>query len=188
MQIRLLNETEAETIHREQMTRDFPEAELKPFSAVRGLMRRGLYEPLALYEEDHLVCYAWQTVLSDCDTALLDYFAVLPELRGKGTGTRALRALAGYYAPRRRTLLIECEHPAEAPDPAEAKRRIGFYLRAGARATAMEGRVFGVRYQIYALPCGGDERDDVLRRDLETLYRAMVPEPYYRGNVIFYGG
>ena len=35
MQIRLLNETEAETIHREQMTRDFPEAELKPFSAVR---------------------------------------------------------------------------------------------------------------------------------------------------------
>ena len=48
--------------------------------------------------------------------------------------------------------------------------------------------VFGVRYQIYALPCGGDERDDVLRRDLETLYRAMVPEPYYRGNVIFYGG
>ena len=118
MQIRLLNETEAETIHREQMTRDFPEAELKPFSAVRGLMRRGLYEPLALYEDGHLVCYAWQTVLPDCDTALLDYFAVLPELRGKGTGTRALRALAGYYAPRRRTLLIECEHPAEA-------RRIG---------------------------------------------------------------
>ncbi|WP_294450465.1 GNAT family N-acetyltransferase [uncultured Gemmiger sp.] len=188
MQIQLLNETQAETIHRRQMTRDFPEAELKPFSAVRGLMRRGLYEPLALYEEGSLVSYAWQTVLPDCATALLDYFAVLPELRGKGAGTRSLHALAEYYAPRKRTLLIECEHPAEAPDPAEARRRIGFYLHAGARATAMEGRVFGVRYQIYALPCGGAESDAVLRRDLEALYRAMVSDPYYRGNVIFYGG
>lgn len=188
MQIRLLNETDAETIHREQMTRDFPESELKPFAAVRGLMRRGLYEPLALYENGALAAYAWQTVLPDCETALLDYFAVLPEPRGHGTGSRALGALAEYYAPRKKTLLIECEHPAEAPDPAEARRRIGFYLRAGARATAMEGRLFGVRYQIYALPCGGDEQDAVLRRDLETLYRTMVPAPYYRGNVIFYGG
>lgn len=63
MQIRLLNETDAETIHREQMTRDFPESELKPFAAVRGLMRRGLYEPLALYENGALAAYAWQTVL-----------------------------------------------------------------------------------------------------------------------------
>lgn len=188
MQIRLLNETQAETIYREQMTRDFPEAELKPFSAVQQMMHRGMYEPLALYEDDRLVSYAWQTVLPDCDAALLDYFAVLPGLRGKGTGTLSLQALAQYYAPRKQMLLLECEHPAEAPDPAQARRRIGFYLRAGARATAMESRVFGVRYQIYALPCGGDERDDMLRRDLETIYRTMVPEPYYRGNVIFFGG
>ena len=36
MQIQLLNETQAEAIHRQQMTGDFPEAERKPFSAVRG--------------------------------------------------------------------------------------------------------------------------------------------------------
>ena len=188
MQIRLLNETEAETIHREQMTRDFPEAELKPFSAVRGLMRRGLYEPLALYEDGHLVCYAWQTVLPDCETALLDYFAVLPELRGHGTGTRALTALAEYYAPRKKTLLIECEHPAEAPDPAVARRRIGFYLRAGARTTAIESRLFGVRYMVLALSCGGAVSDAAVSADLRRIYGQTVPEPYYRGNVIFYGG
>ena len=188
MEIRLLGERDAEQIYHTYMEKDFPPSELKPFSSVQGLLCRGLYEPLALYEGGVLAAYAWQTVLPDCPGALLDYFAVVPGRRGGGVGTRALRALAAYYAPRKQTLIIECEHPAFAPDPAVAKRRVGFYLRAGARATAMESLLFGVRYQIYALPCGGQETDSELRADLETLYRTMVPEPYYRVNVIFFGG
>lgn len=188
MEIRLLNEKEAEQIYHTHMERDFPPSELKPFSSVQDMMHRGMYEPLALYEDGQLAAYAWQTVLPDCPGALLDYFAVLPDRRGGGVGTRALHALVGYYTPRKQTLILECEHPAFAPDPAVAKRRVGFYLRAGARATAMESLVFGVRYQIYALPCGGEEPDARIRTDLETLYRAMVPEPYYRGSVIFFGG
>ncbi len=187
MEIQLLNEQQAEQIYRSYMVQDFPPSELKPFASVQGLMRRGLYEPLALYEDGALAAYAWLVVLPGCPGALLDYFAVLPERRGSGVGTRALQALAGHYAPSRQTLIIECEHPACAPDPAAARRRVGFYLRAGARPTAMESLLFGVRYQIYALPCGGAESDADIRADLETLYRTMVPEPYYRGNVVFFG-
>lgn len=188
MLIRLLDETAAETIYREEMIRDFPEDELKPFEAIRAMMRGGIYEPLGIYDEGGaLTAYAWQTVLPQCQSALIDYYAVLPALRGNGTGSRTLAALADYYAPRTGALIIECEHPAEAPDPAVARRRIGFYLRAGVRATAMESRVFGVKYQIFALPCGNDPGDAVINRDLKEIYRTMVPEPYYRGNVIFYG-
>ena len=79
------------------------------------------------------------------------------------------------------------ENPAEAPDPATARRRIGFYLRAGARATALESRVFGTRYAVLALPCGGTVPDAALCKELRTLYKVMVPHPYYRGQVIFYG-
>lgn len=187
MDIRVLDLEQAGQIYRQEMTRDFPPEELKPFPAVEGLMRAGIYEPLALCENGHLCAYAWQTVLPERRCALMDYFAVLPPLRGSGTGTRALRALAGWYAPRKSALIIECEHPAEAPDPETARRRIGFYLRAGARATAMESRVYGVRYQIYALPCGDGAPDAEINADLKAIYRAMVPQPYYRGNVIFYG-
>ena len=98
-----------------------------------------------------------------------------------------LKELAAYYAPRKQSLIIECEHPAEAPEPAVARRRIGFYLRAGAHAAAMESRLFGVRYQIYSLPAGGLAKDEEIHRDLQELYRTMVPEPYYRGNVNFFG-
>ena len=66
--------------------------------------------------------------------------------------------------------------------------RIGFYLRAGARATALESRVFGSRYAVLSLPCGGTAPDAVLCKELRALYKVMVPEPYCRGRVIFYGG
>lgn len=188
MNIRLLDEAQAEQIYREHMVADFPEDELKPFAAIRQMMRAGIYEPLAFTDEaGALLGYAWQTVLPGCDNALIDYFAVVPQRRGGGTGTAILRELAAHYAPRLGALIIECEHPAEAPDAAVARRRIGFYLRAGARATAMESRVFGVKYQIYALVCGWDGGDARINQDLRRIYRTMVPEPYYRGNVIFFG-
>lgn len=100
---------------------------------------------------------------------------------------RALVLVRDYDAMRVHDLVLECEHPAEAPDPATARRRIGFYLRAGARATALESRVFGTRYAVLALPCGGTVPDAALCKELRTLYKVMVPHPYYRGQVIFYG-
>ena len=99
MQIRLLDSAAAQTIYETYMVQDFPPSELKPFASVQGLMRRGLYEPLALYADGALAAYAWLVVLPGCPGALLDYFAVLPERRGGGVGTRALQALAGHYAP-----------------------------------------------------------------------------------------
>ena len=51
----------------------------------------------------------------------------------------------------------------------------------------MESRVFGVRYQIYALPAGGGAPDRQINDDLKEIYRRTVPQPYYRGNVIFFG-
>ena len=104
-----------------------------------------------------------------------------------GAGGGALHLLQAHYAPRLAALLLECEHPAEAPDAAVARRRIGFYLRAGARATALESRVFGTRYAVLSLPCGGTVPDAALCKELRTLYKVMVPHPYYRGQVIFYG-
>lgn len=187
MEIRMLDLAGAKQVYETEMKRDFPPAELKPFASIETMMRQGIYEPLAYYENGHLIAYTMVTALPQRKSALLDYFAVLPAQRGRGTGTHVLAELAAYYAPRKSALVIECEHPAEAPDCAVARRRIGFYLRAGARATAMESRVYGVRYQIYALPCGGAASDTEINADLREIYRVVVPEPYYRGNVIFYG-
>lgn len=187
MQIRLLDCAAAQQIYETRMVQDFPAAELKPFTSIREMMQAGIYEPLVLEDEDgNLQAYAWQVLLPGRRSALLDYFAVRSDLRGGGIGTQALHTLSRYYADRLDDLILECEHPDEAPDHAIAERRIAFYLRAGACSTKLESRVFGVRYRILALPCGGHARDEVVGQELKDLYRMMVPEPYYRGNVIFF--
>ena len=188
MQIKRIAPAECEKLYNTALPRDFPAAELKPFAAIQTLLDAGLYEPLLLTDDaGSRLAYAWQVVLPGQRTALLDYFAVRQDLRGGGVGTQALQLVKTYNAMRIRDLLLECEHPAEAPEPSLARRRIGFYLRAGARATALESRVFGTRYAVLALPCGGTASDATLCRELQALYAAMVPQPYYRGQVIFYG-
>ena len=140
MKIVLLNVEQAQSIYRSQMVRDFPESELKPFASVQGMMMRGLYEPLAFYDEaGALMAYAWQAVLPQCRNVLLDYFAVLPQYRGSGVGTAVLKELAAYYAPRKQSLIIECEHPAEAPEPAGVPTPLlwkAACLACGTRSTA----------------------------------------------------
>ena len=189
MQITRLSAAECEDLYRSALPRDFPAAELKPFAEIQRLLESGVYEPLLLTDDAGArLAYAWQVVLPGQRTALLDYFAVRYDLRGSGVGTAALGLVRDYDAMRVHDLVLECEHPAEAPDPSIARRRIGFYLRAGARATALESRVFGARYSILQLPCGETLlTDGTLNTALQTLYSRMVPQPYYRGSVIFYG-
>ena len=141
MQITRLSAAECEDLYRSALPRDFPAAELKPFAEIQRLLESGVYEPLLLTDDAGArLAYAWQVVLPGQRTALLDYFAVRYDLRGSGVGTAVLGLVRDYDAMRVHDLVLECEHPAEAPDPSIARRRIGFYLRAGARATALESR------------------------------------------------
>ena len=130
MQITRLSVAECEDLYRSALPRDFPAAELKPFAEIQRLLESGVYEPLLLTDDAGArLAYAWQVVLPGQRTALLDYFAVRYDLRGSGVGTAALGLVRDYDAMRVHDLVLECEHPAEAPDPATARRRIGFYLR-----------------------------------------------------------
>jgi len=62
--------------------------------------------------------------------ALLDYFAIVPELRGKGFGTSAMKLLCGYFPDR--VLLLEIEDPgAECDNRDQRIRRLDFYRACG---------------------------------------------------------
>ena len=127
MQITRLSAAECEDLYRSALPRDFPAAELKPFAEIQRLLESGVYEPLLLTDDAGArLAYAWQVVLPGQRTALLDYFAVRYDLRGSGVGTAALGLVRDYDAMRVHDLVLECEHPAEAPDPAPRGGASGF--------------------------------------------------------------
>lgn len=182
MELRILDETELIKLYTNEGHRDFPESELKPLDVVEKLYREGNYEPVCFYEDGKLMAYALQVILKNGKSVLLDYLAVTPEYRDRGIGSKVLRALQEYYRGKADFIMIESEHPLEAPDKTAALRRLEFYKRAGARLTDTQVRLFDILFLIFALPCG-DTADIEAAAEMEKIYRVTVPPELYDGVV-----
>ena len=113
-------------------------------------------------------------ILKNGKSVLLDYLAVTPEYRDRGIGSEVLRALQKYYRGKADFIMIESEHPLEAPDENAALRRLDFYKRAGARLTDTQVRLFDILFLIFVLPCGNAEETDTAA-EMEKIYRVTVP-------------
>lgn len=165
MELHLLNKEELARLYRERLTADFPKGELKPLPAMHRLMDLGRCEPLLATEGGQAVGYAlmWRSNAPGC--VLLEYFGVVPHLRGSGIGGRILTLLGERYGG----LLAEAEAP-NSPDPGENAlrlRRLAFYGRNGFRLLDYECALFGVRFScLYR----GAEEDD---RRLEAVHRGV---------------
>ena len=181
MKIELRQQTleEGRLTYDREMHRDFPEDELKPWEITVQMYEAGIYEMLEAFVDGTLVGYAWM-VFPKGGSALIDYLAVLPQFRCGGYGTAILEALSCRYSLRGMELLLESEFPEEAPDPAMARRRLGFYQRAGFRDSGVQVRLFGVRFCILV---HGDAVD--AKEQMTHLYRAMFSDPLFREAVQF---
>ncbi len=179
-----LHETQMQMLYAGQMRRDFPPSELKELGTILGLMRRGVYEPLGVYDGEMLAAYTLIYRPEAGRMLLLDYLAVEPTRRGCGTGGEVLNLLRAHYSGCASALMIECERPRSAPDRETASRRIRFYERAGAKLTSVRIALFDVEYSILVLPCDDawDEAGDWAEQIL-SLYRQMLPPHLFERHV-----
>lgn len=171
-----MNEKELRALYDARLREDFPPDELRPLANMLDLMADGLYRCYRAVEEDRPLGYALCTV--DHGAALLDYFAVEPDLRGQGIGGRFLRELKDldFGAD---FLLIEAESLPAAADEAQTQertRRLNFYHRCGCLSCGVFSHLFGVEFEIlvlplteHAVPTAGQ-----VKASLEGLYRAML--------------
>ena len=180
MDLRQLTLEELKDIYVPCLTRDFPANELMPLSRMEDLTRRGAQRTYGLYEGDELCAYGVFILGDNTCAALLNYFAVEPQFRGKGVGTKVLEMLCGAQGLFAEYILFEVEAPRFSRDQQELElrqRRIRFYLHCGARRTAVDSRLFGVDYQIMFLPrTDYIPEDEEVRREMENLYRIVVSD------------
>lgn len=186
MEVKIMSASELEDLYANHMFRDFPAPEIKPLSTLKQLLSTGEYVPLAFTEDGQMIGY---TLLIACDgknACLLDYFAVLPQFRSGGRGSRILKYLREHFIGKTHQILIECEHPDFAPDRAQALRRLRFYNSAGAKKAEIETKLFGVRYLVFALTCDAHAEPLPVEEDIVFYYKKMVPEGKYDEEVEIY--
>ena len=176
MEIRLLNDKELEEVYRLHLKPAFPAAELRPLSAMRDMVRQGLYHTYGLVDGGEVLGEAF---LWDCTPGwkLFDYLCVAPEHRNGGLGAALIAALR--EAERDCVIFGESEAPEYAPDPDMARRRLDFYARCGARKAGYLAAIFGVPYRTLYL-AEGDVDEAALMAAHENAYRSRLPAELFQ--------
>ncbi len=162
--IRLLSKEEMSEIYEIYMTRDFPRNELKPLA----MLEEPFYSCYGYFEDDKLMGYAVLVACEENRCLLLDYFAVLSEVRGCGKGMRFLMELKEMCKDWQ-AMLIE----SEAEKSEIAIKRIRFYERAAAKATSLIINLYSVDYRILMIPCSKELSDLNVRIKIEEIYKMI---------------
>ena len=181
--LKCLDDVQIGMLYEDRMRRDFPPSELKALSSIMNMRNRGVYDVIGAYEDDVFVAYALMYRDVSARVVLLDYLAVDESYRGQGIGTALLSRLKEHYAHSSDVLLIECERPKAAPDETGARKRIDFYMHAGAELTSVRIWLFGVEYSILVLPCQESMPARNWAQQMLALYRQMLPQDLYEKNV-----
>lgn len=162
-------------LYREHFVYDFHNAELmRPYDRIIELLDEGKYIAEGLYGDDGLEAYLFFSKTERF--ILLDFFAVVGELRGKGVGSEALKALTEQYSGS--SVVLESEDPEDARDEEDfiiRNRRIAFYEKNGFRLNPLKVNLFGDRYRI--MTKNGLESEAVLSEALIELYNKLYTEP-----------
>ncbi|MCH5268577.1 MAG: GNAT family N-acetyltransferase [Lachnospiraceae bacterium] len=164
-------------IYHSELVTDFPENEVKPFSSMEKLWRKGMYRGYALWQDEKLRAYWFLLYYEKYNVYLLDYLAVVKGNRGKGYGSHALNFLATHCG--QSILLIEAENPQKAANKEERdmrERRLDFYRKNGARLTGVCTQVYDAPYVIFL--AGESESgkcdDEWVMKVYENLYLETI--------------
>ena len=182
---RTLTRNEIADTYNRYMKNDFPKDELKPLARIFYSLDNGQYVCYGIFDEDKLCGYAYFAVLNeDRKYYLLDYFATVDGMRGKGIGSAFLEML---YCQMTDAEMVICE--AETPDGTVGEefemrtRRIDFYLRNRYIATGVNATAFGVDFVLLELDLGKKHNKDEVREYYLKLYRSFLPEKMFKEHI-----
>ncbi len=121
MIVKAIDENEFSSVYK-LMQKSFPPVEFRTYEEELALFHCPNYTVLGIGEEGAMQAFIAEWVLSEVH--FIEHFAVNPDIRGKGLGTRIMRE---YLKHRKTPVVLE----VEATGSQIAKRRIGFYKRLG---------------------------------------------------------
>lgn len=118
----------------------FPRSERMPFFIIRRECKKGSAEIFAVVSNSGRFG-GFAVTMRRGDIVMLSYFAICPQLRDRGIGSRVIKALMRRYKDARFILEIEdVNEPCE--DPETRLRRREFYLRNGMISAGFTAHVF----------------------------------------------
>lgn len=123
----------------------FPSKEKKPFESMRKLEQAGRMEILSLMEKNELIGLNINMLAGDL--AILDYYAILPEKRSGGYGSKGIQKIMDRFRGKKLILEIE-KQDASAPNAEQRANRKRFYLRNGLKETNLFVNAYDTDFEL----------------------------------------
>ena len=136
----------------------FPADERAPIWVLTYKSDRENVDFWGLYANDEWIGLAY--AITENDLTYLFYLALAEDVRGKGLGSKALRALLRYYEGKRFYIALEQLDPS-AENIEERKRRRQFYLKNGLKPIKRTIREASVVYDVMST---GDVQPEEYKR------------------------
>ncbi|WP_455542384.1 GNAT family N-acetyltransferase [Intestinibacter sp.] len=150
----------------------FPKEERKPIEVLRkGIEHR--YTKVFVIEDGDRDFAGEVIMMLDRDIAFLDYFAVSPNMRGKGIGSKTLKLLQEKYQNKKFALDIESTR-VESDNKKQRESRKQFYISNGMKAMDYTVNVFDFDMEIMAYNC------ELSFEEYHTLYHNLYGEKISR--------
>lgn len=171
--IRKMTIQEMEMIYQQHLVNDFPPDETKPFSSMKAMWEKEIYQGYVL-EENNSLCAYWYTLHIE-NACLLDYFAVIEAYRGEGYGSFVMKYLKEQEEKCGEVIFIESEDPQQSRTQEDRKvreRRIQFYHNNGVKDTSFRTGVYQVDYVLLALGETSEkaDTDEWIKRVYQKFY------------------
>lgn len=145
----------------------FPEAERTPYEGMLAAGKADCGELFAILDERKFIGFAY--LLWQDEILYIYYLAVLPELRGKGYGSRILDTLKGSFPDM--ILVLSAETPEDRDDASDQKvRRIEFYKKNGFEIEGKPQSWHGIYFD--TLCYGGHPTEERMKRFFEETEKA----------------
>lgn len=173
---------EAAEIYKRWLVKHFPANEVKPLINIKNMWEISGYEAYCLYEDNHLIGYAYLCQKPSDNYILLDYLAIIDEYRGKGYGSKILSGLKEIYSDLR-AVIIETEDLNKAETPAETlerTRRDRFYTGNGIIKSGITATVYSADYRVWYMPIGEPVSEEDLEAAYDRIYEFMLSDKGYR--------
>ena len=173
--IRSMTEDELKIIYHQYMINDFPDNERKPLNVIQSRHNKKENYCICYFEDNVMKGYSILEFCEENRSLLMDYFAIIPEYRNQGTGTRFLNEMKVYFYEWD-ALFIESETAVTQT----AEKRLCFYQKAGALISGDRVHLYHVDYEIMCISLKRQILNHEVKELMSQLYQKIYPKVFQK--------
>jgi len=150
----------------------FPKCERKPFKTLLNLYTKNICDIFCILDQEN-VFYGLAITIKHNNLVLLDFFAICPQFRGQGIGSKTLKLIQNHYSKSVIIIEIEDTFDSKAKNILQRLKRKEFYLKNNMCLQNFKVNLIGCHMEILTF------NGDISFNDYHQIFKSYFSKKFY---------